>query len=308
LEIAEEIGHKQWMCASHCSLGAIYLDMLLSPQASHHLEQALKLAREIGSLHWLRVATGLLASTYIRQKEPSRAEEILDVLSIDELAETLGQRLVGCARVELALANRDPARALELVDELAHWSPNVSTAHTILRLARLRAQALIELKRPSEAEKILRSAEQEAIAQGAKPGQLRIYCLLAEVFGRQARDEEAEIESESARKLIQEISLCVPVMWRQTYMQAAAEGLPSPRQLSSRSREKKEFGGLTRREREVAALIAQGKLNREIADTLVVGERTVETHVGNILSKLGFTSRSQIAAWSVEKGLMKSPE
>ena len=37
--------------------------------------------------------------------------------------------------------------------------------------------------------------------------------------------------------------------------------------------------------------MAQGKSNREIADALVLGERTIETHVGNVLSKLGFTSR-----------------
>jgi non-specific serine/threonine protein kinase len=54
---------------------------------------------------------------------------------------------------------------------------------------------------------------------------------------------------------------------------------------------------LTRREREVARLIAQGLSNREIADALVVTERTVEGHVSNILAKLDFRSRSQIAAW-----------
>jgi non-specific serine/threonine protein kinase len=65
---------------------------------------------------------------------------------------------------------------------------------------------------------------------------------------------------------------------------------------------------LTAREQETALLVAQGKSNREIADTLVVGERTVETHVSNALSKLGFTSRAQIAAWAVEQGLLKSQE
>ncbi|HAT45573.1 MAG TPA: DNA-binding response regulator, partial [Ktedonobacter sp.] len=71
---------------------------------------------------------------------------------------------------------------------------------------------------------------------------------------------------------------------------------------------KEAFGGLTEREREVAALIAQGKSNREIADELVVSYRTVETHVGTILSKLAFSSRAQIAVWAVESGLMKQTE
>lgn len=55
--------------------------------------------------------------------------------------------------------------------------------------------------------------------------------------------------------------------------------------------------GLTKREREVAALIAQGLSNREIAAKLVVAQRTAEGHVENILSKLGFTSRTQVAGW-----------
>jgi non-specific serine/threonine protein kinase len=60
---------------------------------------------------------------------------------------------------------------------------------------------------------------------------------------------------------------------------------------------------LTAREREVAALVAQGLTNRQIAAKLVVTERTAETHVQNILNKLGFTSRAQVAAWAVEQGL-----
>ena len=66
---------------------------------------------------------------------------------------------------------------------------------------------------------------------------------------------------------------------------------------------KEKFDGLTAREREVAALVAQGKTNRDIADDLVLSERTIEGHVGNILNKLGFNARAQIAAWAVEKGL-----
>jgi pimeloyl-ACP methyl ester carboxylesterase/DNA-binding CsgD family transcriptional regulator len=58
---------------------------------------------------------------------------------------------------------------------------------------------------------------------------------------------------------------------------------------------------LTARERGVAALVAQGKSNREIADALVMSERTVEWHVSNILSKLGLQSRAQVAAWAVEQ-------
>ncbi|WP_285743036.1 LuxR C-terminal-related transcriptional regulator [Lentzea sp. NBRC 105346] len=54
---------------------------------------------------------------------------------------------------------------------------------------------------------------------------------------------------------------------------------------------------LTRRELEVAGLVAEGLSNAEIADRLVIARRTAEGHVERILGKLGFSSRSQIAAW-----------
>ncbi|MBX7235360.1 MAG: LuxR C-terminal-related transcriptional regulator [Caldilineales bacterium] len=63
--------------------------------------------------------------------------------------------------------------------------------------------------------------------------------------------------------------------------------------------------GLTPREREVISLIAQGKSNDEIADTLVLSKRTVEKHISNIFSKLGFTQRAQIVRWVIEQGLVQ---
>lgn len=54
---------------------------------------------------------------------------------------------------------------------------------------------------------------------------------------------------------------------------------------------------LTRREREVAKLVARGLTNRWIAKEFVLSERTVENHVSNILKKLKLSSRSEVAAW-----------
>ena len=79
--------------------------------------------------------------------------------------------------------------------------------------------------------------------------------------------------------------------------------IPMSAPTSSRRVEKEKFGGLTAREREVAALIAWGMSNRGIAEALVVSERTVETHITNILAKLDFPSRAGIAFWAFKKGL-----
>lgn len=62
--------------------------------------------------------------------------------------------------------------------------------------------------------------------------------------------------------------------------------------------------GLTRRESEVAVLVARGLSNREIAAELYLSVRTVEVYVDHILSKLGFRSRIQLAAWAHEEGLL----
>ncbi|MFV9454550.1 response regulator transcription factor [Rhodococcus sp. NM-2] len=58
---------------------------------------------------------------------------------------------------------------------------------------------------------------------------------------------------------------------------------------------------LTKRERQVADLIAEGLTNQAIADRLVISPRTAQGHVEHILAKLGFTSRTQVAAWVVER-------
>ena len=73
--------------------------------------------------------------------------------------------------------------------------------------------------------------------------------------------------------------------------------------LSQAEADKLKFGGLSPRERETAALIAEGKTNREIAEIMVVREKTIETYVTRILNKLGFDSRVQIATWAVTIGL-----
>jgi len=65
---------------------------------------------------------------------------------------------------------------------------------------------------------------------------------------------------------------------------------------------------LTKREIEVLRLLAQGKANKEIAAALVIGEKTVKTHVSNILSKLGVPSRTQAALYAVRLGLVSLDE
>jgi DNA-binding NarL/FixJ family response regulator len=65
---------------------------------------------------------------------------------------------------------------------------------------------------------------------------------------------------------------------------------------------------LTAREREILALVAQGYANREIAERLVISERTARTHVSNVLSKLRLASRTQAALLAIREGLIPPPD
>ncbi|HEX8918850.1 MAG TPA: response regulator transcription factor [Chloroflexota bacterium] len=65
---------------------------------------------------------------------------------------------------------------------------------------------------------------------------------------------------------------------------------------------------LTEREREVLALVAQGKANKEIARQLRISDRTVRTHVSSILGKLGLVSRTQAALYAMREGLVPAPD
>ena len=96
---------------------------------------------------------------------------------------------------------------------------------------------------------------------------------------RAAHRGEARLHPDVARKLMQQVAHQAPV--------------PREPQVES----------LTERERDVVQLVAQGCSNLEIANQLVISEKTVKTHVSNILSKLHLEDRTQLAIYAIKKGL-----
>jgi non-specific serine/threonine protein kinase len=88
-----------------------------------------------------------------------------------------------------------------------------------------------------------------------------------------------------------------------------AEAAAVPHETGSESAPASEGPGgpLTAREQEVAALVARGMTNKQIAAELVIAPGTVRIHVERILGKLDFRSRAQVAAWAVERGLVSRP-
>jgi DNA-binding NarL/FixJ family response regulator len=113
---------------------------------------------------------------------------------------------------------------------------------------------------------------------------------------RQAFDRASAIAEELAQK-IQDEEL------RAEFRHGITAVIPPTPAPSAAQIAKAEADGLTRRERDVARLVALGKANKVIAHDLGIGERTVEGYVASALAKLGFDSRARLAAWAVTKGL-----
>jgi len=107
-----------------------------------------------------------------------------------------------------------------------------------------------------------------------------------------ARLSDAEFEAEQAKGRLLSMEQAI------VHALNLPIGLPKPSQKSIEAPQQ-----LTEREREVVTLIARGLSNGEIADKLVLSKRTVEHHIANILSRLGFTNRAQIVRWAMENGL-----
>jgi DNA-binding CsgD family transcriptional regulator/predicted negative regulator of RcsB-dependent stress response len=305
LEIAKQIEHRQWMSCIHWGLGRLYLDLLAVPASHRHLEQALALAHELGSEFWVHIASGLLALTFLLQHDVAGAEAVLTTaLGPDSPAHTLGQRLVWYARAELALASGKTSRALDSTNQLISSAKNVSAEQTIPLLFKFRGEVLVALKQLPAAETALRTAKQSAMAQGARSILWRIEVALGKLYQSQRHDRDAVHAFASAQQTIEQLAApLADLSLRDQFLQQATALLPQTRQLSSQLATRRAYGGLTEREREVAILIAQGKSNREIADSLTITERTAETHVRNILNRLGLTSRIQIALWVITTGL-----
>jgi DNA-binding CsgD family transcriptional regulator len=213
--------------------------------------------------------------------------------------------LVWYARAELALASGEKTRrALVITNQLISSAKNVSAERTIPLLFKLRGEVLTALKQLPAAETALQTAKQSAMAQGARSNQWRIEVALGKLYQSQRRDREAAHAFVLAQQTIEQLATSLPdPSLRDQFLLQATALLPRTRQFSSQQATRRAYGGLTERECEVAVLIAQGKSNREIADSLTITERTAETHVRNILNKLNLTSRIQIALWVITTGL-----
>jgi predicted ATPase/DNA-binding CsgD family transcriptional regulator len=302
LVLATDIGHRQWMTGARCTLGQCYL-LALEPRLGRQaLEAGLTLAKQLGSALWIGVATAFLARSYLLERDLTHARATLTAALPESEPRNVQERQLLWTWGELALAQGKFGLALQVAEDLLVSVPGDPPEQPIPALLKLKGEALLALGRLDEAEEALQGAKRGVLERQLRPYSWQIHRALARVQRHLRREAQARESFAAAREGVALLAATLdePRLCRHLSDTALAT-LPeaSPRRYQ---------GGLSPREREVAVLVAQGRSNRDIAEILTIGERTVETHVGNILNKLGFNSRVQVAAWAVDKGLVRREE
>jgi DNA-binding CsgD family transcriptional regulator/tetratricopeptide (TPR) repeat protein len=158
--------------------------------------------------------------------------------------------------------------------------------------ARFQGMLAASLQRWEDAERDLEEAVRQNTQAGALPFAAYAEIALAEVLARWREKRHALERARSAGRTAARLGM-------RPLEERAGRLVAELRRASPR---------LSPRETEVAAMVARGLSNRAIGESLHLSERTAENHVKHILDKLGFTSRTQIAAWAVAEGLLARRE
>jgi DNA-binding NarL/FixJ family response regulator len=201
------------------------------------------------------------------------------------ISDPLARARLLAAQVEIAIAAADAVTASAAADELdavaaAYQSSGLQATAKRCRGAALLANGLVE-----EALSTLRTAcsgwtELEAPYDCAK-----VRVLLARAYRQLGDTESSDRELDAARAAFAELGAALDAK------QASAE------------RRGMFPNGLTAREAAVLALVAAGSTNREIADALVLSQKTVERHLSNVFTKLDVTTRTAAARFAFEHGI-----
>ena len=297
--IARDAGHDEWAVSGRFVRALALLRILAAEEAKEALRILLPEAERTGSSWWSCNTRAYLALACIQCHDAAGAEDVLEgrTPSLGSAAE----RRLEWARAELALLRRDGPTARAIVDALLQAHPSDARA-SIPQMLLVRGAAFLLERRYGSAIQTLERARDAVLAAGGLALTLRIQAVLATALALRGRDDEAELATARMNGARDELLARAAEVGRKAECQAGVDRMLSPPgRVALRTQEADRFSGLTRREREIAALIGSGGTNGEIAGKLSVGPRTVETHVENILAKLRVKSRVEIAVWASKR-------
>lgn len=226
----------------------------------------------------------------LRLAEGNRAAAASAIRHAVEEAGEAGDRpqLLG-ALVEIMLAAGDVASARSGADELDGLARELGTPLLHATSAHLSGMVLLAEGRTDDALAALRRARAgwEELEAPHETARVRVDIGLA--YHQLGDNDGAELEWNAARRVFEELGGRPALAHLTTVSAQRVAGAPR---------------GLTDREIEVLALVADGKTNREIAADLVLSEHTVRRHLQNIFTKIGVTSRSAATAFAYEHELV----
>jgi ATP/maltotriose-dependent transcriptional regulator MalT len=209
-----------------------------------------------------------------------------------EVDEAEGARVRRCrvlaAYVEILLAAGDLEAARVGVDELEAIAADFDSVYLQAVAAQGRGGVLLAAGDAAAACVALRRAWRAWQELDAPYDAARVRLLMAQACRRLDDHDTADMELDAARRVFEQLG-AAPALAR------AAELARAPCQAPP--------GGLTPREVEVLRMVATGASNRQIADTLVISEKTVARHLSNMFTKLGVHSRAAATAWAYEHAL-----
>lgn len=304
------LGERWGTAASLQGLGQLALHTGEYARADVLWQERLALSRELGNRLAVAHTLDLLGTVARLQGQYERARAFLDeALAIRRETggwERLAWTLHG--RGDLALAQGDVPEALAcyreslLLRSRAESRPGMAASlEAFARLAAARGQAVLALTLAGAA-----AAFHDAHGPSLE-SQHYSYAVLAS--GPRSLDplleQAAQALSLEARASAWANGRALSLVQAVAYALACGDA-PGARPAVSAPGASMP-GILTPREREVAALVAAGLTNRQIAEALVISEGTARIHVEHILDKLDFHSRAQIAAWAVQHGLFARP-
>ncbi|WP_342661758.1 Serine/threonine-protein kinase PknD (plasmid) [Rhodococcus ruber] len=262
------------------------------PRACSHLEAALvqfdgggERTLEVGTLYPLGLAFGLSGLT---QQAVECHERVLALTA--EHGEKMFRSLSLWALAIAVWRQRDTDRAVRLLEESLNLTRQVHSPRVATSCLEALAWITGDLGDLPRATVLMGAAEGVARSIGSTAvihSNLFVYHQECDQRARQELGSSAfAVAYRRGQGLGFDTAIAFALREQPPGTSAAATGMSMP---------------LTKRERQVATLIAEGLTNREIADRLVISPRTAQGHVEHILSKLGFTSRTQVATWVAEQ-------